>query len=304
VRLARAAFKHLLDEERGRESRSGQILASTLEGGHPRPAGEPLLDFIRNVMGSEENEGLRAVIAQVFNLTRMLRERLTLDAWRIVQQLDEKVSHFRVNLDDPLAGWPELLDEMVSLIAAFLGLADDVMIGSRSWRFLDIGRRLERCIFISGLLANSFAHSNVEPALLESVVEINESSFPYRRRYRMQLEVPAVVDLLMADATNPRAVVFQLDRADEHLAELPRDSSRADGDRDRKLLQSLVAIIHGTNILKLCQTFADGNSQPLLSFLSDVGLRTGEIAEAVAGVYFSHTAVHRALGVVDRDPST
>ena len=302
VRLARAAFDHLVAESRGRESRSGQILAAALEGGYLHPSGTvPPEEFIQNVMGADETEGLRGVVAQVFSLTRVLRDRLTGDAWRIVQQLDERVSSYRMNPDEPVSSWSDLLDSMVVMIAAFLGLADDVMIGSRSWRFLDIGRRLERSLFITGLLANTAAHPGGDPGLLESVVEINESSFPYRRRYRMQLQVHAIVDLLVADPSNPRAVAFQLVRIGEHLAELPRDPAHRQGDPDRKLLQALLSSIQAVNLLELCEASPDGSRNALLSFLYDVSIRTGEIADAVALVYFSHAVVPRTLGILGKE---
>ena len=302
VRLARAAFDHLVEESRGRDSRSGPILAAALEGGYPRPdSPAPLQEFVQDVLGAGEGDGLRGVVAQVFGLTRVLRERLTPDAWRIVQELDERVSSYRVHSEEPLAGWSDLLDNIVSMIAAFLGLADDVMISSRSWRFLDIGRRLERSIFIARLLANTTARSGGEPRLLEALLEINESSFPYRRRYRMQMELHATIDLLVSDVTNPRAVAFQLSRIAEHLAELPRDPARPNGDRDREKLHTLLRTIQGANLLELCEISPGITRRPLVSFLSDVGQQTGEIADAVAQVYFSHAAVPRALGTLGKE---
>jgi uncharacterized alpha-E superfamily protein len=301
VRLARAAFIHLVEESRGRESQSGQILAAALEGDSPHSTAS-LEKFIESAMGTDEDDGLRAGIAHVFRLARVLRDRLTSDAWRIVQQLEERISSYGLNSEEAVTGWLDLLNNVVSMIAGFLGLADDVMIGSRSWRFLDIGRRLERSMFISGLLASTVAHPGNDPGLLESVVEINESSFPYRRRYRMQLQVHAIVDLLIADPTNPRAVAFQLARTNEHLAELPRDPARPNGDHDRELLQALQRSIQTVNVLELCEASPDGSRSALVSFLHDVSERTGEIADAVAQVYFSHAAVPRALGVMGKEP--
>ena len=48
-----------------------------------------------------------------------------------------------------------------------------------------------------------------------------ESLVAYRRRYRSDVELDALCDLLLADDTNPRAMAFQLDRITEDLVFLP-----------------------------------------------------------------------------------
>src|SRR5262245_13073414 len=47
----------------------------------------------------------------------------------------------------------------------------------------------------------------------------------YRRRYLGSLHTAPVLDLLLADESNPRSVAFQLRALAEHVENLPRDSS-------------------------------------------------------------------------------
>ena len=56
--------------------------------------------------------------------------------------------------------------------------------------------------------------------LAETVLASNESLVTYRRRYRSDIVLDAVVDLLVGDDTNPRGLSFQLDRLREHMAAL------------------------------------------------------------------------------------
>jgi uncharacterized alpha-E superfamily protein len=44
-----------------------------------------------------------------------------------------------------------------------------------------------------------------------------ESLVAYRRRYRSDVVLEAVTEMLLRDRTNPRAVAFQIDRMGEHL---------------------------------------------------------------------------------------
>jgi uncharacterized alpha-E superfamily protein len=59
------------------------------------------------------------------------------------------------------------------------------------------------------------------PAVLETVLTASESLVAYRRRYRSDLELEPLCELLLADDTNPRSLAFQLDRMGEDMASLP-----------------------------------------------------------------------------------
>ena len=93
-----------------------------------------------------------------------------------------------------------------------------------AWRFLDLGRRIERALLLLGLVEASLVPA-VPPAatqaLYETVLTATESLVEYRRRYRSDLTLDAIVDLLLVDDANPRSLAFQLDRLVEDLAGLP-----------------------------------------------------------------------------------
>ena len=115
----------------------------------------------------------------------------------------------------------------------------------------------------------------------------------------MRLEAPAIVDLVLTDPTNPHAVAFQLAEIDRHLAELPRDLAHSS--QDRELLATLRKSFQAANVVALCEPSADGGRSGLETFLADVGGRMGKIAEAIALVYFTHTAMPRELGGLARE---
>ena len=75
------------------------------------------------------------------------------------------------------------------------------------WRFLDMGRRIERAVHALALLRSTL----VEPAadedpVFEALLEIADSSMTYRNRYLTNLQLPPLLDLLLTDETNPRSV--------------------------------------------------------------------------------------------------
>ena len=77
--------------------------------------------------------------------------------------------------------------------------------------------------------------------MLEPLLEVADSSMTYRRRYFAEAQLPPVLDLVLADATNPRALAFQLAPWPRCVAQLPRDprapsptrEERTDRARDR-----------------------------------------------------------------------
>ena len=53
-------------------------------------------------------------------------------------------------------------------------------------------------------------------------IVFDPSQISYRQRYVMIAALAPVIDLVMLDPNNPRAVIFQLDRIETHLGALPR----------------------------------------------------------------------------------
>lgn len=121
------------------------------------------------------------------------------------------------------------LDVVLVDLAALAGLSMESTVRGPAWRFLDLGRRIERALALCGSLEAGIGLAgdslSFQP-LAESVLSANESLVAYRRRYRSDVELTAVVDLLVHDDSNPRSVSFQLDRLREHMASLAwRDGS-------------------------------------------------------------------------------
>jgi uncharacterized circularly permuted ATP-grasp superfamily protein/uncharacterized alpha-E superfamily protein len=115
------------------------------------------------------------------------------------------------------------LDLVLVDLAAFSGLALDSTVRGPAWRFLELGRRLERALAVLGgveaVLGADVPALALQP-LAEALLGSNESLVAYRRRYRSDVERSAVLDLLVLDDTNPRGLAFQLDRLRDHTAAL------------------------------------------------------------------------------------
>jgi len=115
------------------------------------------------------------------------------------------------------------LDMLLVDLAALAGLAMESTVRGPAWRFLDLGRRLERALALLGAVEATVGADLEGPAVqpvVEALLAAHESLVAYRRRYRSEIELDALVDLLVRDDTNPRGLAFQLDRIREHVSSL------------------------------------------------------------------------------------
>jgi uncharacterized circularly permuted ATP-grasp superfamily protein len=165
--------------------------------------------------------GQLAVAAQIAALAQeatTVREFLSTTTGRVLGRL----TRVRADLLGSLAA-PDDLDIVLVDLAALAGLSMESTVRGPAWRFLDLARRIERAVALLGSV-QAAAGVAVEPLafqpLAESLLSVNESLVAYRRRYRSDVELGAVLDLLVHDDANPRSLAFQLDRLREHMASL------------------------------------------------------------------------------------
>jgi uncharacterized alpha-E superfamily protein len=73
---------------------------------------------------------------------------------------------------------------------------------------------------MAGVLA-VFADEAAPAGALDVAVELGDSVISHRRRYTVATNRETVMDLLALDPLNPRSVLHQLDRIEEHIGWLP-----------------------------------------------------------------------------------
>ena len=180
------------------------------------------------------------------------------------------------------------LHEVVLSLMALAGLASESIVRGPGWRFLDLGRRLERAQLLLGLVeamvVPATSRAAVQP-VYETLLMACESLVAYRRRYRSDLELDPLCDLLLGDDTHPRSLAFQVDRLSEDLAFLPDR-------RERRMQQALA---EQANRLVISASWLDQDrptpSAPhlgLQQFVLDVRGSLLELNSAVVSTWFAH----------------
>ena len=148
----------------------------------------------------------------------VIRDRFSPDAWRALTDLFELIN---VPIDFPATESVifERVNRALRIIASFSGLAQENMSQLAGWRFLELGRRIERAIATCRFV-DQFAFTKLDGAL-DVLLELADSQITYRLRYVMVAAAAPVIDLVVLDPSNPRSVAYQLGRIEAHLSALP-----------------------------------------------------------------------------------
>ena len=198
------------------------------------------------------------------------RDRLSDDTWIFFNQLKGIVDN--ASRVPRAADLLRTLDRMLLHLSAFSGMQAENMIRGQGWRFLEMGRRIERGLCGLKLLRTAAS----EQAMLEPLIEVCDSVMTYRRRYFSRPDWHGVVDLLFFDRSNPRSVGYQ-------FAVLTREAENFPGNPSFGLFPKIIARVGelDANLTQAQQPDAKdlGKLSDLLEGLSDL----------LTQHYFSHS---------------
>ena len=244
------------------------------------------LDMIAFLIEENPHAGVRHLLNEVRRIASVVRDRLSIDTWRILSQLHPnlRLRRGRVQFDDVLTD----LNRMITELAAFSGMEMENMTRSHGWRFLDAGRRLERALNATGLIRRSLAGGPAENAVLGPLLEIADSAMTYRRRYFAQPQLAPVLDLLLLDDSNTRAVSFQLAAVSEHIRLLPRDAKAPSPTHEERLIDQAVATLLQVDPQAV---FRHGHTDArwVTALLRSIETDLRGLSETITYFYFSHT---------------
>jgi uncharacterized alpha-E superfamily protein len=165
------------------------------------------------------------------------------------------------------------------------------MTRGHGWRFLDIGRRLERAANMAALLTQSTAPGMAHQAMLGPLLEIADSTMTYRRRYFAQPQLPLVLDLLVADATNARSMAFQIVQLGDHVDHLPRDERAPSPAQEQRIVTQMAEAIADADLDVLGQPGENGSFPELHALLNTTVDDLRRLSDVITYYYFSHAEV-------------
>lgn len=217
--------------------------------------------------------GLMNAIDSAVHSASQIRDRFSPDGWLALADLRKTTRNFaaRVQLGDDAT---RAMTVLLRKLAGFSGLVHENMYRFAGWRFLEIGRRLERGIQIAGI-TRWLTRKEAPDGALDMLLEIGDSVMTHRRRYNVAAGANSYLDLLVLDPLNPRSVLFQIAELREQIEKLPG------GVEDGQLSVTAKAVLElHTQLL-----VAEPEDMTAVR-LAELGAEIGRLAGLIADAYF------------------
>ena len=189
-------------------------------------ADTPLLKQVSEYLiesGADASKGLpRGVVDTLASATFAagnIRDRFSIDGWLALDDLAKTVGKMKVTAQ-PGDDMARAMGVLLRKISGFSGLVHENMYRSMGWRFLSIGRSLERSNALTSMLT-SFTGADAVDGSLDLAIEVADSTMTHRQRYAVATNRSTVIDLLALDPLNPRSILYQLNQISDHMSFLP-----------------------------------------------------------------------------------
>jgi len=246
-------------------------------------------ELVSIVSDVKRSDSLASTLAEMARVGGSVREHLSGDMISLIHQLQNSIP---ADAATPFLELPAMLTKCLELLAAFSGMERENILRGVGWLFMSIGRRLERAIFLTRQMREITRPLGESGwPLLECMLEVADSAMSYRARYYTTLQPLAVLDILMADGTNPRSLDFQL----THLVQLYRQLPRNLPD-DLNAMQDALTMLRSFDLRKIryplpgateAASAANGLVR-LERFLKSLELLLPSWSNNLSSRYFSH----------------
>ena len=265
-------------------------------------------ELLFTISGRMNAVSLVQTLLSLLRSVRSVRDRLPSDTWRIITIINEELASLRDVTSDNLIDALDEQDNLIAALTAFTGITLDNMTRGRSWRFLDIGRRLERTIQITRLMQSTLVQESDEhdqTLLSDSMLTIADSLMTYRRRYRYGIKIPELLDTIIYDEKNPRSLAFQLSTLEIHIADLPHENEAGSRTELERLALETATLVRLADVNRLASVGDKSNKRETLeNFLNVLATRLPALSDALTSAYFRTTETpHQLVSLRSRSES-
>jgi uncharacterized alpha-E superfamily protein len=285
LRLVRALINRISEADETAApiiDRVSSLLAVWSAAANDVPHAKAILIARAALQGRDGDGSLPTLAAAARSAASVIRDRFSPDAWRALSSLLAAV-------DAPLPRGPAesvMLDRVeaaLRIISSFSGLVQENMTQLAGWRFLELGRRIERAIATCRFISQ-FADGVRPEGSLEMLLDLCDSQITYRQRYFMVAARPPVIDLVALDPNNPRSVAYQIDRIDAHLAALPKHTADGRLSSTQQIAASIGTALRTTDATKVDDVLIVAIEAALMRLSETIGssyLTHNERSEAI-----------------------
>ncbi len=226
-----------------------------------------------------------------------VRERLSQEHWNVMQRTEsifsDRCAQTALEADYSWLETQDTLRATSDRLAAITGAQTDRMTRDDGWRLLSLGRHIERLRFLSTALLLGFESGSVhEDGGFEAMINLFDSEITFHAQYQQSRDLAALIDLLVLDRDNPRALAWVAHTLRGRLARL------AGAAPDQlSLMSTNVPNPSLWQLEPLCEPGLQAQFGNLRQLLLDCGDAAIQVSEDISVTYFTHAqAVGQSLG--------
>ena len=217
-----------------------------------------------------------------------LRDRMSADHWRTLNQLiNDPVFQLDAQRASSLPQALAWLDRAVTSLVTVSGFVLDGMTRGTGWRFLSIGRRIERLSKLCSALQVATREGRTHG--LDWLLDLADSSVTYRALYLVGAEWMPVLDLLIREEANPRSLAFQVKGLVEYIGKLEASHGRFASD--------VLAPGHAA-LGRLGAADQHPETPVLAAVLDQLQRSAAQVSDELSLKFFSHAASRSVLSLV------
>src|SRR5205085_10283750 len=149
--------------------------------------------------------------------------------------------------------------------------------------------------YLSAFLASALQSPEADnPSVLETVLEVADSTITYRSRYNLLPNIAAVYDLVLLDDTNPRSLFFQLSSIVRHLQQLPRARESALPTPADRILIACLSRLQLLDPRPLSRMNGAWHESETGQVIREILVELPRFSDLVAASYFAHSEISHA----------
>jgi uncharacterized circularly permuted ATP-grasp superfamily protein/uncharacterized alpha-E superfamily protein len=302
TRLLRAVVDRLASEDDDAFPELPRMLRALVDQGQLE-AGFVMSEFTAQLPALEENlpvslfddseaHSLARAMSELQRLAARTRDWLSADTWLKFNQAASNFmdagSRDRNDLGDVL----DTLNRLLLDLASASGLIANGMIRGPAWRFLDMGRRIERGRNVAILLRSTMlGEAPPDKPIMKALLEVLDCRMTYRSRYLDNLQANAVLDLAITDETCPNSIGFQLGMLSEHVDTLPQISDSPLRSEEKRLVMSAIHLVR----MLTPEDLASPSGSTLQASIERVERRLKQLSDVLNRRYLVHASSPRQI---------
>jgi uncharacterized alpha-E superfamily protein len=267
-------------------------LRNPVDDGHKH--GEPIT-FVRTLaLDNSKSVSIVACIAAARENARQVREQISSEMWEHLNRLYLYTRH-----PDTLRTWDDQPQRFFTTVKEgahlFQGITDSTLTHGEGWRYIQLGRYIERTISISALLDTHFSIFPQVPGRAVSLEEYFEwlallkccTAFEaYCKVYSAELRPDNIAEFLLCNHDFPHSVAFSVDRVQHALNAIADFTGTRKNGRVHRVAGRLQSTVSYTSISEIMDN--------LHNYLQEIQGQCMEIHEGLYAYYIAY-AIESAL---------